>query len=713
MSSEKRLHLSIFRLCFLVLFLELLFIRWLTTEISILAYLQNSVLVVCFLGLGMGLLKPLELRNKLSSLFVPLVALSLLLSIAPLRQVVNDLSPVLAGWHDFPVWGVTLATDVSAEKVLFLVVTISILFLIFLILWSIFALLGSRLGNKLQQTSRPLLAYSYDIAGSTCGIWLFTFLGFFSLPPWAWLLVLAGLLAAEFSELKLRQKALMFSLPVVSFLASSSLTDTFWTPYQKIEITPASSAGEFLVTINNTPFQQIQNLSHLTQIAFNDSDESKSLLNQYDLPSLFYREAREAMILGAGTGNDVAGLVRRTNARISAVEIDPTVLRLGKKFHPEKPYDNERVVPINDDARSALLATSPASVDLMVYGLLDSHSTPNLSNARLDNFVYTQEGISLAATRLRSNGIFFLIFEPQRDYIVDRLRQTIDRAFGKETMVFKIAPSQDGWGGVAFVNGDQERIASLLKSSALISSYISVNRIPPSRVSELQVTSDNWPYLYIERPSIPSLFWVLGSMIILLWYGTSKKYGVKFLGPSIHSPSEWELVFLGAAFSLVQVFSISKISVLFGSTWIVNSAAISGILIMILVANALAYYLPKTPSSAVGTVLIGLCLLLAVTPFTNVATFSFYPRFFVAAALSGLPMVFSGILFAKSFANSPDRARALGANLFGAMIGGVLQLIAFQFGINSLMLLAAVFYAGAVVSGSIIIRRQSVSMKSS
>ena len=46
--------------CFVIsvvgLFLELLLIRWISTEIRIFAYLQNTVLVVCFLGPGDGLL---------------------------------------------------------------------------------------------------------------------------------------------------------------------------------------------------------------------------------------------------------------------------------------------------------------------------------------------------------------------------------------------------------------------------------------------------------------------------------------------------------------------------------------------------------------------------------------------------------------------------------------------------------------------------------
>ena len=45
---------GIFWISVLSLFLELLLIRWIGTEVRIFAYLQNTVLVVCFLGLGIG-----------------------------------------------------------------------------------------------------------------------------------------------------------------------------------------------------------------------------------------------------------------------------------------------------------------------------------------------------------------------------------------------------------------------------------------------------------------------------------------------------------------------------------------------------------------------------------------------------------------------------------------------------------------------------------
>ncbi len=48
---------------------------------------------------------------------------------------------------------------------------------------------------------------------------------------------------------------------------------------------------------------------------------------------------------------------------------------------------------------------------------------------------------------------------------------------------------------------------------------------------------------------------------------------------------DWHMFFLGAAFMLVEVKSIAELSLLFGSTWLVNSAVFSGILLMILAAN--------------------------------------------------------------------------------------------------------------------------------
>jgi hypothetical protein len=48
--------LAIFLISILGLFVELILIRWIGTEVRIFAYLQDTVLVACFLGFGLRLL---------------------------------------------------------------------------------------------------------------------------------------------------------------------------------------------------------------------------------------------------------------------------------------------------------------------------------------------------------------------------------------------------------------------------------------------------------------------------------------------------------------------------------------------------------------------------------------------------------------------------------------------------------------------------------
>jgi len=67
----------------------------------------------------------------------------------------------------------------------------------------------------------------------------------------------------------------------------------------------------------------------------------------------------------------------------------------------------------------------------------------------------------------------------------------------------------------------------------------------------------------------------------------------------------------------------------------------------------------------------------------------------VVGGLTSLPMLFSGILFIRSFAAAERKDQALGANLFGALLGGLLQSITFLTGIQALLLIVAGFYTAA------------------
>ena len=91
----------------LSLFLEMLMIRWISSEIRIFAYFKNLVLVACFLGFGLGCYL-CRRRIQLMAMISPLLVLSVILKtpISPLRQIVAALPQMLGGATEVRIWGV-------------------------------------------------------------------------------------------------------------------------------------------------------------------------------------------------------------------------------------------------------------------------------------------------------------------------------------------------------------------------------------------------------------------------------------------------------------------------------------------------------------------------------------------------------------------------------------------------------------------------------
>ncbi|MFO0823329.1 MAG: methyltransferase domain-containing protein [Gemmataceae bacterium] len=74
---------------------------------------------------------------------------------------------------------------------------------------------------------------------------------------------------------------------------------------------------------------------------------------------------RSVLLVGAGSRNDVAGALRNGAESVTAVEIDPVIIDIGRQLHPEKPYSNPRVRVVNDDARS-FFATTDQKFDVII-----------------------------------------------------------------------------------------------------------------------------------------------------------------------------------------------------------------------------------------------------------------------------------------------------------------------------------------------------------
>src|SRR5260370_2311152 len=109
------------------------------------------------------------------------------------------------------------------------------------------------------------------------------------------------------------------------------------------------------------------------------------------------------MNMGGGFGYDVAHALRFGVNRIDAVEIDPVIQDIGIRYHPDRPYQDSRVVKHLDDGRHFLRTTAGKS-DLVVYALVDSlilHT--DYSIIRSQRYLFTQQAFDDIRRALRAD----------------------------------------------------------------------------------------------------------------------------------------------------------------------------------------------------------------------------------------------------------------------------------------------------------------------
>ena len=189
--------------------------------------------------------------------------------------------------------------------------------------------------------------------------------------------------------------------------------------------------------------------------------------NAYNIPYHFYPKPPSVLVLGAGTGNDVAAAVRNGAERVVAVEIDPLILQVGRELHFEKPYQSPKVHAVVDDARS-YIQNSHEKFDVIVFSLLDSHTTGSYySNIRIDNYVYTLESLQAARRLLNPDGIFIVKFWVSSPWIAGRLYTLVKTVFDQSPVDVSAVSSFYTTAGRFFIAGSPERIRQAMTDPAL------------------------------------------------------------------------------------------------------------------------------------------------------------------------------------------------------------------------------------------------------
>jgi spermidine synthase len=515
----------------------------------------------------------------------------------------------------------------------------------------------------------------------------------------------------------------------------------FWSPYYRIDFKQA----DLSLSVNLIYHQQM--------VSRNEKFPA------YALPHLLNRDAgrppfADVLIIGAGSGNDVSRALQWGAKQVDAVEIDPAIYRLGRAYHPDHPYQDERVQIHLDDGRNFLRSTD-RKYDLIVYALVDSlvlHS--GYSNIRLESFLFTRQTFEDVRRHLKPNGTFVIYNYFRQGWIAARLQKGLEEVFGVGNSVVLTLPYRkvieperatfgdftiffagatgdlrntfarqpDYWlrddeppgptspngfqqsGPEATPAGQQTPEKALATGSNWQHFGLASVLLPEGG---LRTATDDWPFLYLREPMIPTLslrgmliMGGLGLLLIFLFLPRQRKVAAGAEGskaPGFGSALNVQLFFLGAGFMLIETKAVVTMALLFGSTWVVNSVVFLAVLVMILLANL---WTLRVKPARLWPYYAGLLITLtlnAVVPLDFFLGMNRTIQVIGSCLLVFAPILFAGIIFAASFKRTTEPDRAFGVNIAGAMMGGLAEYSSMLLGFQYVVLVAILFYTVSAI----------------
>ena len=655
-----------FLVSFTMLFFELLCIRWIPSYVRYLSYFNNFLLLASFLGIGLGMLSARRERFWFPPFPVLLALLVVIIAKTKFQLLINSTQVLYFGLAD--------QQSAQAENFLVLPIIFGMVTLCFIPL--------SRSFGKLFSQLNPLTAYTFDIIGSLAGIAAFSAMSYFSLPPLAWFSILGVLLLLLSAKRTVLLVAVVLAATLIE--VGQLQVGAYWSPYYKIVISPAVPNG-YSVAVNDIGHQ---------------------VMTSWPYKEPFYKEVyrifgsgsfHHALILGAGTGSDTAIALAYGVDSITAVEIDPTIQQLGARLNPDQPYSDPRVRVVINDGRSFLQNTTD-HYDLIIFALPDSLTlTSSNTSLRLESFLLTQDALATARTRLTSNGVVVLYNYYRQDWLIQKLANMVGNAFHQQPLV----TTYGGWGRAAAIMAGP-RLATLPKGEFGTyheqpvppgSTYLRILGQGYYPLTSATPATDDWPFLYLQDRSFPTIY-ILGLAMVALYalIGT-----VTFAPRKTLRRFDWHMFFLGTAFMLLEVKSLTTFSLLFGSTWLVNSLVFFAILSSVLLAILVNRRFKFKRIGVFYLLLFGVLLLNILLPPDALLLSNPILRYILASVLAFAPVFLANIIFTNSFRDSETADIAFASNLLGIMVGGGMEYFSMLIGYRLLLIPVIVFYACALL----------------
>src|SRR5262249_12350253 len=240
---------------------------WISSEIRVFAYFKNFVLIACFLGFGLGC-SLCRRRINLLPMFVPLLLLALIVKLpwSGLRELIAHLPVWLGTGSEVHFWGVP-SIPRSGSSVAALASAAFLIVPLFALIALAFVPIGQMVGCYLENARNGLTGYTVNVLASLVGILLYTLLSFLCQPPWVWF-ALTGIMLLVLlwrpPQLRWTAAAAFLACILVVSLPPPGNTAIYWSPYQKLTLTPIAVGGRtvaYQLQTNDSWYQQILNLS--------------------------------------------------------------------------------------------------------------------------------------------------------------------------------------------------------------------------------------------------------------------------------------------------------------------------------------------------------------------------------------------------------------------------------------------------------------------
>src|SRR5262249_35905708 len=213
----------------------------------------------------------------------------------------------------------------------------------------------------------------------------------------------------------------------------------------------------------------------------------------------------------------------------------------------------------------------------------------SFSGVRLESYMFTEESFKEVRDRLNDNGVLVIYNYFRERWLVDRLANTAASAVHSEPYVH--VHEERAFLGVLMAGPRLLQLKEPPVIPAQVLAFGQSHAASPahllSRDQTIEPATDDWPFLYMRDRHIPSHY--VGVLLMTLVFSAIAVFGalrVTSGGPTSSGASALvatEFFFLGAGFMLLETRAITQFALLWGSTWIVASLAITSVLCMALV----------------------------------------------------------------------------------------------------------------------------------